>query len=200
MMMEEKAFEEKSLRELEQANNPVLVAKYHETLALLGEDREAKEMIEKYYGESINSIYHRIEKYHYETVVKNTSEVLFPGQVVKVYPGIKTPTAKRMITCDFSGGRIYPGSKYVSYRPMIRNIYNGTTYVLSKTIRVESGYEWDLPTTIAELDALQLKIEKADIFGTIDGIDYTHLAQCTGGDLSFQKLKRRKRYEIRICK
>ena len=59
-------------------------------------------------------------------------------------------------------------------------------------MKVESGYEWDLPTTITGLDALANKIQRAEYYDRIDGIDYTHLAQ-SFGDLNFQLLKRRKK-------
>ena len=198
--MEAKTFEEKTLSELKLEENPTLIAMYDQALADMGNDQMTKDIVDRYYGDSIASIYRRVETAQYEFMEKNTSELLFPGEIVKVYPGIKNPKARKMITCDFSGARIYPGSFYVSYRPMIKNIQNGATYVLSRTIRVESGYEWDLPTTISSLDTLEMKIENADNFGNEDGIDYTHLSQCVGGGLNFQKLKRRKRYEIRIRK
>ncbi len=190
--MEKKAFEEKTLDEIEKENHPELIAQYNNILEQMGTDPLAIETIERYYGNSIESIYHQIEKDRFDFITANTSEILFPGEVVKVYPGIKNPRAKKMITCNFSGARIYPGSFYVSYRPMVKNVENGKTYVLSKTMKVESGYEWDLPTTIAGLDALANKIQRAEYYDRIDGIDYTHLAQ-SFGDLNFQLLKRRKK-------
>ena len=198
--MEAKAFEEKSLSELELEENPTLIALYDQALADMGNDQITKDIVDRYYGDSIVSIYSQVEKQQYEYMAHNTSTTLFPGEIVRVYPGITNPKAKKIITCDFSGARIYPGSLYVSYRPMIKNIYNGNAYVLSRTIKVETGYEWNLPTTIAGIEALNDKIRTADYRDCEDGIDYSHLSQRTGGELVFKLLKRRKRYEIRNCK
>lgn len=198
--MEASAFEEQTLSELEQLNNPDLIKQYHTALAGMGDSSIERKVIDEYYGESIAGIYRRIEKERYEFMANNMSEILFPGEAMIVYPGIKNPIAKQMITCDFSGARINPGSLYVTYRPLVKNINNGNAYVLTRTLHVETGYEWNLPTTIAGLDALNEKIRCAEYYDREDGIDYTHLSQCIGGELVFKKLKRRKRYEIRICK
>ena len=191
--MEAKSFDERTLEELKEAKDPLLVEQYNAVIRMMGEDQLAREIIHDYYGDPLMEIYQRIEKYRFNFTMNNTSENLFPGETVIVYPGIKNPVAKKTITCDFSGALIYPGSLYVSYRPMVKNIYNGNTYVLSRTLKVESGYEWDLPTNIAGLDSLNMKIQNAENYDRQDGIDYTHLAQRLGGELVFQKLKRRKR-------
>ena len=93
-----------------------------------------------------------------------------------VYPRMKEQRAKKEITCDFSGGIIYPGSFYVSFRPLLKNIETGDAFVLKRTLKVETGYSYDLPT----------KLEQNE-----DGISYGHLSQRIGGALEFQKLKRR---------
>ena len=101
---------------------------------------------------------------------------------------MKEQRAKKEITCDFSGGIIYPGSFYVSFRPLLKNIETGDAFVLKRTLKVETGYSYDLPTTIQELEnlAIKIKLEQNE-----DGISYGHLSQRIGGALEFQKLKRR---------
>ena len=187
--MKSKAFEEKSLRELE---NQASIENYKKVLESMKTDRISRELIERSYGYPINIIYSQIESARYKFMQENSSEVLFPGETIVVYPGIRNQRAKKEITCDFSSGRIRPGSFYVSYRPMVKNINNGDTYVLKRTIKVENGYEWMLPTTIADLDALEVKLQVSDCYEYEDGVNYSHLSQRMGGELKFMKLKRRK--------
>lgn len=189
-------FEDMTLNEIELFGNKELMTRYDQEIASLEIDDISRIVINRKYGESINTIVREIEKASYEFELRHRSEILFPNELVEVYPRTREGRAKREITCDFSGARIKKGSLYVSYRPMVWSITNGDTYVLSRTIKVETGYAYDLPTTIAELESLNVKmLSHAD---SDDGIDYDHLYWQMGGELDFQKLKRRKKYESRI--
>ncbi len=189
-------FEDMTLNEIELFGNKELMIRYDQEITALEIDDISRIVINRKYGESINTIVREIEKASYEFELRHRSEILFPNELVEVYPRTREGRAKREITCDFSGARIKKGSLYVSYRPMVWSITNGDTYVLSRTIKVETGYAYDLPTTIAELESLNVKmLSHAD---SDDGIDYDHLYWQMGGELDFQKLKRRKKYESRI--
>jgi hypothetical protein len=189
-------FEDMTLNEIELFGNKELMTRYDQEIAALEIDDISRIVINRKYGESINTIVREIEKASYEFELRHRSEILFPNELVEVYPRTREGRAKREITCDFSGARIKKGSLYVSYRPMVWSITNGDTYVLSRTIKVESGYAYDLPSTIAELESLNVKmLSHAD---SDNGIDYDHLYWQMGGELDFQKLKRRKKYESRI--
>ncbi len=125
-----------------------------------------------------------------ETISEDESLVLFPKSIVKVYPGIKeVKHAKGEYTCAFSGAPIHVGSKYAIYRPMIKDITKGETYVLKKSIRVELGYESDLPKNIVDLEEFMNKIINYEVY---DEVKYNALFKQTGGGLAFKKLKRRK--------
>ena len=189
-------FEDMTLNEIELFGNKELMTRYDQEIASLEIDDISRIVINRKYGESINTIVREIEKASYEFELRHRSEILFPNELVEVYPRTREGRAKREITCDFSGARIKKGSLYVSYRPMVWSITNGDTYVLSRTIKVETGYAYDLPSTIAELESLNVKmLSHAD---SDNGIDYDHLYWQMGGELDFQKLKRRKKYESRI--
>lgn len=127
-----------------------------------------------------------------ETISEDESLVLFPKSIVKVYPGKKAVRkAKGEYTCDFSGAPIHKGSDYVIFRPMIKDITKGETYVLKRTIRAEVGYESDLPKNIAELEEFMTKIINYEN-QVYDEDKYNNLFTHTGGGLTFKKLNRRK--------
>lgn len=162
-------------------------ANYYYLLAELQTSRISKKIVEDYEGDSIASIWERIMEAEHNL----TSEILFPGDLVVLYPSTKEQKAKDYITCDFSGGIIYPGSLYVNYRPLLENITTGETYVLQRTIKVETGYQHDLPTTIGAFETLERNMQLE--YGHDEtGIKYSHLNQVMGGELTLQKLKRRK--------
>ena len=60
-----------------------------------------------------------------------------------------------------------------------------------KNIKVETGYSYDLPRTIIELESLSNKLS-IDGYDDNSGIHYSHLSQCMGGEITLQKLKRRR--------
>ena len=163
------------------------IKQYYKELRNLSTNRISKDIVEKLTGESIEDIWQKI----FQEEQKLRSNIFFPNDIIIMYPAIKEMKSKKLITCDFSGGLIFPGSLYVNYRPFIENITTNERYVLKRTLKVEPGYEHYLPRTITELEQLQenIRLESEDIN---DGINYSHLSQRTGGELVLQKLKRRK--------
>ena len=174
-----KAWEEYTLNELEQMRKEDWYEKQIEELEAIGQI--AKMTIEAYYGRAIAEIYYLMEKANLEY----ESNDFFPGQKIMVYPRTKEQRAKKIITCDFSGGIIYPGSLYLSFRPLLKNIENKDTYVLKRTLKVEQGYYYDLPTNIQEFETLAQKVRLEQEEGQIS---YSHLSQRIGGVFEFQKL------------
>ena len=191
-------FDEMTLNEIEIFGNKELMLRYDREIDSMEIDDISRMVINRKYGNSLMDIAREIERARYEFELGHRSEILFPNELVEVYPRIREGRAKREITCDFSGARIKQGSLYVSYRPLVWSISKGDTYVLSRTIKVESGYAYDLPNNIVELESLNVKmLSHADCN---DGINYDHLYWQMGGELNFQKMKRRKGYEIRTSK
>jgi len=187
-----KSFEEMTLKEINNLHNIYLAKRYDSELQKYKIDKVAREVVNSLYGESLNDILYAIE----QSRLEYKSEEFFPGSAIIVYPGIKEVRAKRNYICDFSGARISEGNLYINYRPMLKNISNGNTYVLKRTIKTEITYEYDLPTNIAELEELNDRIINYEYQDNTD-IQYDHLFSQTGGGLHFKKLNRRKGYENR---
>ena len=72
-------------------------------------------------GLPISEICRKIE----ESEAEITNSLLFPGDLVLVYPRIKEQRSRVYRTCDFSGGIITPGSFYISYNPASNNAERG---------------------------------------------------------------------------
>lgn len=190
-----KPFDEMTLQEIKKTGDISLVRRYNQEIKKMVTDKLSREAITHLYGNSIENIYYGIEEYK----MTYQSEYLFPGKPIIVYPGIRETHAQKEFTCDFSGARISKGSLYISYRPMLKNLLDGTTYVLKRTLKVETGYESELPTDIAGLEELNEKIRRH--YDQDDGdIQYDHLFWQIGGTLEFKKLSRRKGYETRYNK
>lgn len=190
-----KQFEEKTLEEIIASGNKEELKRYYEYVESMKTNSFYRNIVASYEGKSIEEITYGI----IDDESPYRSEVFFPGEVALFYPRIKEQRAKDFITCDFSAGIIKPGSIYLNYRPLIYNITSGETYVLQRTLKVEAGYSYELPTSIVELEALDSKLR---IYGYADksGIEYSHLSQRLGGEISLQKLKRRGKNENRSCK
>jgi hypothetical protein len=186
-----KQFEDLSLQELNLLQNKQLVNEYNYILDQYRSDRIANEVIQTLYGSPIVEIVEAIE----ENKLEHESHSIVPGSSILVFPGIKEVKALKEYTCDFSGARIGIGSLYVSYRPMLKNVENGDTYVLKRTMKVEPYYEYYLPTNISELEEFNDKISNYQYYEDED-VQYDHLYIQTGGGLKFKKLNRRK-YENR---
>lgn len=186
-----KSFEYMTLQELLHLKNKNLIKRYNEEIKSLQIDKIAKEVIDSLYGEPLYEILNAIEQSRLEII----STDLYPNEPIIVYPGIREVKAKEEYTCDFSGAKIHKGNLYVNYRPMLKNINNGNTYVIKRTIKTELSYIYDLPTNIAELEEFNDKILNYDSYCD-ENIQYEHLYNITGG-LHFKKLSRRKKYENR---
>ena len=190
-----KELEEMTLQELQKLNNIHNLEEYFLILKKIQNNRISKRIVESLYGKSIETIYQEVIKEE----EKFRSHSIFPGDLVVVYPNIKEQKSHDFKTCDFSGAIISPGTLYVSYRPLLENITTKESYVLKRTIHVEVGYIYNLPTAIDELEALEQNM----ILETPDSeIDFNHLNNQMGGCLLLQKLKKERRgtYDkIRNC-
>lgn len=182
-----KQFDEMTLEEIKATQDQALLKQYYEYLESMKTDSFYASIVDSLEGRSIEEIYYGIleEEQQYK------SEIFFPGDITMFYPRIREQKAKNFITCDFSAGIIYPGSLYVNYRPLIYNLSTKEVFVLSRTIKVETGYSYDLPRTIIELESLNNKL-RIDDYDDNSGIQYSHLSQCMGGEITLQKLKRRR--------
>ena len=190
-----KELEEMTLQELQKINNIHDLEEYFMILKEIQDNRISKKIVESLYGKPIELIYREIRKEE----EKMRSHSFFPGDLVLVYPNIKEQKSKNFKTCDFSGAIISPGTLYVSYRPLLENLTTKESFVLKRTIHVEIGYIYNLPTTIDELEYLEQNM----ILETPDPeIDFNHLNNQMGGCLLLQKLKKERRgtYDkIRNC-
>lgn len=184
-----KELEEMTQDELEKLKNPEYIKQYFTILSQLKENRISKRILEELQGEAIATIYQELMNEE----EKFRSHSFFPGDLVLIYPNIKEQRSKNFKTCDFSGSIIYPGSLYVSYRPLLDNITTNERFVLAKTIHVEASYVYDLPTRIDELESLEqnMKLERAN-----QEIDFNHFNNQMGGYFPLQKLKKRKKKNL----
>ncbi len=190
-----KELEEKTLEEIVESGSKEELDQYYSYLESMKTTAFYKDIVERYEGLSIAEITYKIMEEEQEYI----SDYYSPGDFIVIYPRIREQRARDYITCDFSAGIIYPGSLYINYRPLIRNVTSGETYVLSKTLKVETGHGYDLPTTIRELESLNYKI-MMDTDHDNTGIHYSHLSQRVGGEIQLQKLKRRRKNENRHSK
>ncbi|MBR5370314.1 MAG: hypothetical protein IK137_03310 [Bacilli bacterium] len=182
-----KSFETMRLSEMQCLHIIPWIIKYDEEISELKKDKESEAIVDELYGDSIMDIVEAIENQEKQ----DKSEQLFPNAKVKVYLGIEERIAHKEYTCDFSGAHITKGSLYVSYRPMLKNLKNGETYVLKRTLRAETIHRYELPTNIKELEEFMGKIENYEN-QLYDEDKYNTLYVQTGGGLEFKKLNRRK--------
>ena len=181
-----KEFEDMTLDELKKLMVPEYVEQYYTIINQLKDNRISKRVLEKMQGESIAAIYEKIIRE--EENIRSHS--LFPGDLVLVYPNIKEQKSKDFKTCDFSGAIIHPGSLYISYRPLLDNITTKESFILTRTIHVEAGYAYDLPTRIDELEELEQNMKSEELNR---GIDFNHFNNQMGGRLPLKKLKKERR-------
>lgn len=160
-----------------------LYEEYLSCLNNLATNRIARKVIQNMQGASLAKIYKEIVLEEEQ----NRSISFFNGDLVLLHESTKQPTSKTYLTCDFSGGIIYPGSSYLAYRPMLENISTNSIYVLKRTIKVETGYYSNLPRTISDLEQLQRNMELE--LDSNDGIDYSHFNRAMGGVLNIEQLK-----------
>lgn len=183
--MKQKSFEELTLEEILFLNDEQMYTRYMNEIRGLGSNRISKSIISTMQGSSLGEIYNEILKQ--EELYRSID--FFCGDLVLLYRGIKEHKSKHILTCDFSGALIYPQSRYISYRPIIENISKNEVYVLKRTLKVECGYEYDLPSNIHELETLQRNIYLEQDLN--DGINYSHLSQRVGKELILKKLNKK---------
>ena len=182
-----KEIEERTLQEIISTGTKEEQDYYYNYVASLKTNAFYKEIVESCEGQSIEDITYSIMEREQEY----ESTIFFPGDITFFYPRIREQRAQKQITCDFSAGIIKPGSLYVNYRPMIYNMTTQEAFVLKRTIKVESAYIYNLPSSTKELEALDMRLKIED-YDDNSGILYSHLSQCLGGEIILQKLKRRK--------
>ena len=123
---------------------------------------------------------------------EHTSFYCFPEKQVYFYPTVREQKCELNTTCAFSGGRIQRGSVYCCYRPLLEVISSNKTYVLSKTLKLETVYFSDLPMTIREFDIFTQKIENYQNYQN-ERIDYEALNYYFGGTVSLLELRKDRR-------
>lgn len=121
-----------------------------------------------------------------------TSFYNFPNQQVYFYPTVRECQSKSDIACAFSGGKIKKGSVYYCYRPLLDVVDSGKRYVLRKTLKLETMYFSDLPTTIQEFDDFAIKVENYWLYPN-ERLDYECLNYYFGGSVGLLGLGKRKR-------
>jgi len=123
---------------------------------------------------------------------EHTSFYNFPNKQVFFYPSIREQQSEFDITCAFSGGKIKKGSLYCCYRPLLEVVDSGKTYVLRKTLKLETLYFSDLPTTIQEFDVFTQKIENYWNYQN-EPLDYEQLNYYFGGSVGLLELRKDRR-------
>ena len=175
---------------LEQINNvsdislkKEMLTLYNEQIKTLEQDPIGKLFIDT--NISIEEIYYNIEQY----LESLKSTYLFDNETVKFYPSIKEFKATKNITCHFSGGTIYKGSTYCSYRPFIQNMDSGKKYVLKDTIKVELYYRDELPTTLKEFEEFIYHLDNAYKLQKNNGTIDFYTISCNLRSWTLQELK-----------
>jgi hypothetical protein len=112
----------------------------------------------------------------YNCEAKNTSTVIFPGDIVLFYPRIREIKTDKNITCDIQGSVIFTGSYYLEYRLFLDNITKKKRYILEKSIKTELGYRDILPTNLHELEEW------------VKNTDNSYTIQKDGSDINFYEL------------
>lgn len=174
-----------TLNEIFLLNDKTLYERYLKELENFKTNRIARQITEKLFGESIETIAKTI----IEEEEKNISMDMdfFIGDLVLLHESIKEHHTKTGIICDFSANLIKRGSLYLSYRPMLENLITKKVYVLKRSIKVEPGYFDMLPKDIKELEKLNYKMKLQLVE---DHIDYSHLNSVMGGTLILRRLNK----------
>ncbi len=184
-----KTIEEYTLEEMNQIEDLVLrenLKKYYREKRLeLGSTPFLRRIMKEYPNCSIKTL----ETILHSEYLESTSFRHFPGKQVFFYPSIREYKSEFNTTCAFSGGKIKKGRIYCSYRPLLDVVDSGKTYVLKKTLKLETAYFSDLPTTMQEFDSFTEKVENYWNYGN-DPIDYEQLNYYLGGSVDLLELKK----------
>ncbi|MCI8588648.1 MAG: hypothetical protein HFG40_03245 [Bacilli bacterium] len=173
------------------------------------EDQEERRIIQQFYDEKVKElidtpflrrVYHNysdcsiseLESIIYGEFLEKTSFYHFPNEQVYFYPAIREQKSEFNTTCCFSGSIIKRDSFYYCYRPLLDVITRGKVYVLKKTLKLETAYFSDLPTTISEFDIFTQKVENYWNYSN-EAIDYEQLNYYLGGSVELLELKKKGR-------
>lgn len=137
------------------------------------------------YPISLKQIYKEYEDIYF----KNTSLLFFPNQLVAFYPRIKLSKSKNEIRCHFNGLPIKKNELYLSYRPLLENLYTKESFVLENTIKVNLEYEESLPSSIQEFEYLYEHFKNSNL-SDINDIYFDEFR--AGYTFSLLKLKKKR--------
>lgn len=133
----------------------------------------------------LGDIYEVSAEEHYH----HTSEYLFSGHQMLMYPSITYHIALKRHLCAFSGNRIKPGDEYTRYHIFLEDLTDNVCYALESPIVAEMGHEDQFPMTIDALDDFQYRLYNGY---DMDFKEYHDIAANIGNNgLTFVKLKRR---------
>jgi hypothetical protein len=129
----------------------------------------------------------------YNSEFKNTSTVIFPGDIVLFYPRIRETKSTKNINCDIQGSVIFAGSYFIEYRLFLDNITKKKRYVLEKSIIAELGYRDILPVNLHEFEEWSKNTENSyTIQNSNSDIDFYEL-YCNHGPLNLIELGKSKK-------
>ena len=161
---------------------------YREKRLELGDTPFSKRIVKSYSNCSISDL----ESILHAAYLEHTSFHHFPDKQIFFYPRTREHQAEFNTTCAFSGGKISKGSFYCCYRPLLDVVDSGRTYVLSKTVKLETAYFSDLPTTMQEFDDFTQKIENYWNYQN-ERLDYEQLNYYFGGSVELLELRKGRR-------
>ncbi len=158
---------------------------YDATLQEWDQNRLIHHIILSHYGKSLYEIENLIQ----DQLLLHTSLSFFPNDVVLLYPSFPRVLKARTSTlCQISGSIIMKNSEYLYYRPILDNLSNGQTYVLTNSIKAELGYSDFFPSTIFEFEQLNDKLNNSYEVED-ESYNYYDISQRIGEGLSIKKLK-----------
>lgn len=116
------------------------------------------------------------------------SEYVFPGEKVNFYPNLSIVKTNNTFTCPVSSEIIYKNSECIKYRPFIYLPNKKEVYVLNKTIKASTYYEYFFPINIKSFDDFVYKVNNSyDL-----NLDEYYNFNSNYGDITLRRLKRRK--------
>ncbi|MDE5587085.1 MAG: hypothetical protein K2I72_01785 [Bacilli bacterium] len=186
-----KALEEYTLEEINKIEDLELRRNlqkfYQQKILELGNTPFSRRVIKNFPGFSIMTLQSILQSEYLEC----TSFYHFPNKQVCFYPSIHEYKSEFNTTCAFSGGPIKKGSFYYCYRPLLEVVDSGKKYVLRKTLKLETMYFSDLPTSIQEFDDFTTKVEHYWLYPN-ERLDYECLNYYFGGSVGLLELGKRK--------
>lgn len=135
---------------------------------------------------SLREVYQDYQNVYY----KNSSCIMFPNQLVFVYPKIRIYHSTKDILCHFDGSVIKKNELCLSYRPLLDNLDTNERFVLRNTIKVNPSYKDILPSNIQELEFLYEHYLNPNLPNQYDDIYFDEFR--SGYTFSLVKLKKKK--------